>query len=155
MVERLGPDKKTWALQAGRKEQVVEEALEQRWKQGTFYKRLGVRLADPDVDRIRGRQVQTPNNNLDLLGFQENEHVWWVFELKFGDASRSAVAQALGYANWIREEHARRKEDVVGVVLTDTTSKPLLGAAKEGGVQVWTYSAEDVLAGRLEFEQVA
>ena len=155
MIERLGPDRKTWEIQTDLTERVVEEALEQRWKQGTFYKDLGIRLADPDADRIRHRQVNTSNNNIDLLGFQERDRMWWVFELKFGDPSRAAVAQALGYANWVREEHARRKEDVVGVVLTDTTSKPLLGAAREGRVQVWTYSPADVIEGRLHFTRAA
>ena len=155
MLERLGPDRKTWELQADLTERAVEEALEQRWKQGTFYRELGVRLADPNADRIQHRQINTANNNIDLLGFQERDHVWWVFELKLGDPSRAAVAQALGYANWIREEHARRKDEVVGVVLTDATSKPLLGAAKEGRVQVWTYSPEAVLDGRLDFTRAA
>ncbi len=155
MIERFGPDRKTWELQPDLKERAVEEALEQRWKQSTFYKELGVRLADPDADRIQHRQINTSNNNIDLLGFQERDHVWWVFELKLGDSSRGAVAQALGYANWIREEHARRKDEVQPVVLTDATSKPLLGAAKEGRVQVWTYSPEAVLDGRLEFSRAA
>lgn len=155
LIERLGPDRKTWALQEDLTERAVEEVLEERWKEGTFYSQFGVRLAEPDADRIQRRQVQTSNNNIDLLGFQESERVWWVFELKFGNPSRSAVAQALSYANWVREEHARGKEDVMGVVLTDEISKPLLGAAKEGRVQVWQYTAAAVLEGRLEFDRVA
>lgn len=155
LLGRLGPDRKTWENQPNLTERAVEECLEQRWKSGTFYQKLGVRLAARDVDHIQPRQINTSNNNIDLLGFQERDGTWWVFELKFQDASRAAVAQALGYANWVREEHAKRNQEVLGVVLTDTTSKPLLGAAREGHVQVWTYSPEKVLEGRLEFTRAA
>jgi hypothetical protein len=114
-----------------------------------------VRLADPDADHIQRRQVSTPNNNIDLLGYQEGAKTWWVLELKLADSSRNAVAQALAYASWIREEHARRSQQVQAAVLTDATSRGLLGAAREGHVQVWTYAPDDVLAGRLEFARAA
>jgi hypothetical protein len=154
-VANLGPDRRTYELQPDVSERAIEEALDTHWKRGTFFKRHGVRLADVDADRIRHRQVITPNSTIDLLGFQEKEGVWWVFELKYGDASRNAVAQALGYAHWVRVEHAKRKHEVKGVVLTDSTSRAMLGAAEEGHVEVWTYEPEHVLRGHPEFEKVA
>lgn len=155
ILARFGPDRKTWELQDTLTERAIEEQLEQRWQQGTLYRELGIRLADPDSDHIQRRQVSTPNNNIDLLGYQEGAKTWWVLELKLADASRNAVAQALGYANWIREEHARRSQQVQAAVLTDTTSPALLGAAREGRVQVWTYAPDEVLAGRLDFSRAA
>lgn len=155
IIEHFGPDRKTWELQESLTERAIEEQLEQRWEQGTLYRELGVRLADPDADHIQRRQVSTPNNNIDLLGYQEGAKTWWVLELKLADSSRNAVAQALAYASWIREEHARRSQQVQAAVLTDVTSRGLLGAAKEGCVQVWTYSPDAVLAGRLEFSRAA
>ncbi len=154
-VAGFGPDKKTWDLQRDLTERAVEEALDRGWKTSTFYRELGVRLADADADRIPHRQVITSHNNIDLLGFQERDHIWWVFELKRRNASSDAVGQALRYASWVRGEHAKRKEDVQAAILTDATTKPMLGAATEGGVQVWTYSPEAVLHGRLEFSRAA
>ncbi|MBX3126302.1 MAG: hypothetical protein KF718_06275 [Polyangiaceae bacterium] len=153
ILKRFNPDRKTWKVQAGLTERAIEEQFEKRWERGTLYRELGVRLADPDADHIQRRQVCTPNSNIDLLGYQEGKRMWWVFEIKQANSSRSAVAQVLGYTNWIREQHAKRSEDVQPVVLTDRTSGPLLGAAKESNVQVWTYSAEAVLAGQLEFSR--
>jgi hypothetical protein len=155
MLGHFGPDRKTWELQESLTERAIEEQLERRWEAGTLYRELGVRLADPDSDHIQRRQVSTPNNNIDLLGFQEGAKTWWVLELKLADSSRNAVAQALAYASWVREEHARRSQQVQAAVLTDVTSRALLGAAKEGRVQVWTYSPDGVLAGRLDFSRAA
>ncbi len=154
-VERLGPDKETWAIQGDQTERAVEEVLDRRWKESTFYKELGVRLAEPDVDRIQHRQVSTENNNIDLLGFHEREHAWWVFELKLRNPSARAVSQVLAYADWIRNEHARRRDEVCSVVLTDETSKQLLGAAREAKVQVWMYAPDAVLGGHLDFTRAA
>ena len=56
-------------------------------------------LLMPDLHLI-GRQTETPNGPLDLLGVDEDGRLV-VFELKRGDLTRDAVAQALDYGSYL------------------------------------------------------
>jgi hypothetical protein len=52
--------------------------------------------------RLVGRQTETPGGPLDLLGVDEDGHLV-VFELKRGDLTRDAVAQAIDYASYLAD----------------------------------------------------
>jgi hypothetical protein len=148
LLKLLGPDAASQTLQANLSERAVEEALERHWPRTNLARQEGIRLADHDVDHIHHRQVMTPLNCIDLLGYQEARRLWWVFELKYQDASSDAVGQVLRYVHHVRNDHARRSEDVVGAILTDQVTPKLTAAAQEGRVQVWSYIPDAVLSGK-------
>ena len=56
-------------------------------------------LLMPGLELV-GRQMQTSNGNLDLLGIDSDGRLV-VFELKRGTLTREAVAQAVDYASWL------------------------------------------------------
>ena len=155
VLRQLGPDGATQQLQSNLSERAVEEALERHWAKGNLAREEGVRLADHDIDHVQHRQVMTPMNCIDLLGYQEAHRNWWVFELKYKDATSDAVGQVLRYMNHVRQQQAKRSEDVVGVVLSDEVNPKLKAAAEEGRVQVWTYVPVDVLAGQIVLRRAA
>lgn len=44
-----------------------------------------------------GRQVFTPVNSIDLLGFESAARRWWVFKLKRGRSADAVVGQVSRY----------------------------------------------------------
>lgn len=153
----LGPERRRWKLRDRPRvdEEAIEELLETGWRRTTFHRVHGIRLADPNSDNIERRQVCTPQNTIDLLGFQPSKSTWWVFELKYQDPSRQAVAQALGYLSWVTNHHATRKQKAVAAILTDQASDKLLVSAAQGGIQVWQYELAALERGVLDFERRA
>lgn len=58
-------------------ERALEEHLQRHWER-TEFARLGIALANPDKHGWPCRQVLTPRNTIDLLGYREAANEWWV-----------------------------------------------------------------------------
>jgi hypothetical protein len=57
-------------------EKALEETLVRAWSRSAFA-RLGIELADPARHGRPSRQVLTPVNAIDLLGFRPDRRQWW------------------------------------------------------------------------------
>ena len=72
-------------------EKALEEHLERNWVETPFAER-GVQLSTRAAFGYAGRQVLTPVNAIDLLGYQPHEKCWWVFSSSAG--ARRAASSA-------------------------------------------------------------
>ena len=91
-------------------ERALEEHLELHWTE-TPFARNGVELARREVHGWPCRQVFTPVNAIDLLGFEPASRRWWVFELKRGRSADRVVGQVSRYLGWIGEERRGNRRD--------------------------------------------
>ena len=73
-------------------EKALEEKLVREWPRTVFAK-LGVELVTPERHGRPGRQVLTPVNAIDLLGYRRDRREWWVIELKHGRPADQVVGQ--------------------------------------------------------------
>lgn len=129
-------------------EKAVEEHLETHWDR-TEFARMGIALCRPDVHGFAGRQVMTPLNTIDLLGFRAPQREWWVFELKKGRSSDAVVGQVGRYMGWIGER-ARPGEQVRGAVIVGRADEKLKYSVRSNDrLSLWEYDA------RLAIRQVA
>jgi hypothetical protein len=64
-------------------QKALEETLARDWAR-TAFAHLGVELATVERHGRPGRQVLTPVNAIDLLGYHPQRKEWWVIELKHG-----------------------------------------------------------------------
>ena len=110
-------------------EKALEEHLESHWAE-TPFARQGVLLSRPDTDGRPGRQVLTPVNSIDLLGFHRPRKEWWVFELKRGRAADAVVGQVSRYLGWIGENPVAPGQTAVGVVIARRADPKLRYAVK-------------------------
>ena len=90
-------------------ERAIEEFLEQHWRQ-TRFGRMGIALSTIATTGLPGRQVLTPVNTIDLLGYQRKERTWWVVELKRDRPPDAVVGQVSRYLGWIASVRARENE---------------------------------------------
>ena len=120
-------------------EKFLEEHLERHWSR-TPFATMGVELAKPEKHGIAGRQVLTEVNSIDLLGYQEANRCWWVFELKRGRPGDAVVGQVGRYLTWVRKRFQPAGDDAVGVVIArDADTKLRYSVQSQQGVSLWLY----------------
>ena len=110
-------------------ERALEEHLELHWDE-TPFARSGVELARREVHGWPCRQVFTPVNAIDLLGFEPAARRWWVFELKRGRSADRVVGQVSRYLGWIGEERRGNRELAVGAIIVRKADPKLRYAVK-------------------------
>lgn len=123
-------------------ERALEEFLATCWSRSAFAA-LGVELASERVHGLPGRQVLTPVNAIDLLGFHPAARQWWVIELKRGRPSDAVVGQVSRYLGWLKAARASRGEDAVGAIVAGASDAKLEAAvrAHDGRLSLWRYDA--------------
>lgn len=120
-------------------EKAVEEHLERHWS-GTEFARMGIELSTVDAHGLPGRQVLTPRNTIDLLGYRKAGREWWVFELKKGRTSDAVVGQVGRYMGWVTQFHARPREQVRGAIIVGRTDENLRSAVLSNDrLSLWQY----------------
>ncbi len=110
-------------------ERALEEHLESHWEE-TPFARSGVELARREAHGWPCRQVFTPVNAIDLLGFESGARRWWVFELKRGRSADAVVGQVSRYLGWIGEERRGHRESAVGAIIVRQADPKLRYAVK-------------------------
>lgn len=110
-------------------ERALEEHLEVHWDETPFAE-AGVELARREVHGWPCRQVFTPVNAIDLLGYEAKARRWWVFELKRGRSADAVVGQVSRYLGWLSEERRGRRESAVGAVIVRHADPKLRYAVK-------------------------
>jgi hypothetical protein len=120
-------------------ERALEEHLELHWDETAFAKR-GVELARRETHGWPCRQVFTPVNSIDLLGFEAAARRWWVFELKRGRSADRVVGQVSRYLGWISEERRGNRESAVGAIIVRNADPKLRYAVKANDrLSLWEF----------------
>ncbi len=123
-------------------ERALEVHLEQHWGEAPFA-RAGVDLARREAHGWPCRQVFTPVNSIDLLGFESKARRWWVFELKRGRSADRVVGQVSRYLGWIGEERRGNRESAVGAIIV-RKADPKLGYAVNANerLSLWEFDEQ-------------
>lgn len=130
-------------------ERALEEHLELHWDE-TPFARNGIELARREKHGWPCRQVFTPVNSIDLLGFESGARRWWVFELKRGRSAERVVGQVSRYLGWIAEERRGNRETAVGAIIVRNADPKLRYAVKANDrLSLWEFDD------RLDVRQVA
>ena len=89
---------------------------------------------------LHDHQYTIPTGVVDILGWQREQRVWWVIELKRDRADDKVIGQLLRYTGYLRQQRARKDEDVRGVILARYASEKLRYATSEiPHAQIWTF----------------
>jgi hypothetical protein len=132
-------------------EKALEETLVREWSRSAFA-RLGIELADPTRHGRPSRQVLTPVNAIDLLGFRADRRQWWVIELKHGRPTDEVVGQVSRYLGWVAEECARRGETATGAIVAREADAKLRYAVRANPrLTLWTWD-DELKVSRVEGE---
>ena len=130
-------------------EKALEEALVHEWPR-TAFARLGVELASPERHGRPGRQVLTPVNAIDLLGYRPERKQWWVIELKHGRPADEVVGQVSRYLGWVAEECSRRGESATGAIVAREADEKLRYAVRANPrLTLWTWD-DELTVSRIE-----
>ncbi len=122
-------------------EKAVEEYLESHWD-STEFARLGIELLREEEHGLPCRQVLTPRNTIDLLGYRPSAREWWVFELKKGRSSDAVVGQIGRYMTWVAGR-ARRTESVRGAIVVGRVDENLKASvASNERLSLWRYDPQ-------------
>ncbi len=120
-------------------EKALEESLVREWAR-TAFAELGIELARPEKHGVPCRQVLTPVNAIDLLGYHPIRKEWWVIELKHGRPGDEVVGQVSRYLQWVSEECAARGETARGaVVARDADAKLRYAVRANPRLSLWTW----------------
>jgi hypothetical protein len=120
-------------------ERALEEHLEAHWDE-TPFAAMGVELARPEKHGFAGRQVFTPVNAIDLLGYRPAAREWWVFELKRGRPADAVVGQVSRYVGWIQQERKGSRERAVGAIVARRADPKLRYAVQANpNLSLWRY----------------
>jgi len=86
------------------------------------------------------RQVFTPVNAIDLLGFEPRVGRWWVFELKRGRSADRVVGHVSRYLGWITEERRGHRESAVGAIIVKRADPKVRYAVKANDrLSLWEF----------------
>lgn len=130
-------------------EKALEETLVQEWARTAFAK-LGVELVSPERHGRAGRQVLTPVNAIDLLGYRPDRKEWWVIELKHGRPADEVVGQVSRYLGWVSDECAGRGETATGAIVARDADQKLRYAVRANPrLTLWTWD-DDLVVSRIE-----
>jgi hypothetical protein len=122
-------------------ERAFEEYLQSHWDQTPFHEQ-GVVLSTLERG-FASRQVLTPVNSIDLLGFDPKNRTWWVFELKRGRPPDAVVGQVSRYLGWISAARKQAGEKAVGVVLSQGANPKLKYAIEpHPSLSLWIWDKE-------------
>jgi hypothetical protein len=133
-------------------EKALEESLAREWAH-TAFAQLGVELATVERHGRPGRQVLTPVNAIDLLGYHPQKKEWWVIELKHGRPADEVVGQVSRYLGWVSEECARRGETATGaIVARDANDKLKYAVRANPRLTLWTWD-DELQVRRIEGER--
>ena len=122
----------------GVSERAVEEHLQSHWH-ATEFARLGIELSVEEKHGLPCRQVLTPRNTIDLLGFRADAREWWVFELKKGRSSDAVVGQVGRYMTWVADQ-ARPNQSVKGAVIVGRVDENLKASVRSNpNLSLWRY----------------
>lgn len=122
-------------------EKALEQHLQDHWS-ATEFARLGVELANEEEHGFPCRQVLTPRNTIDLLGYRRTAREWWVFELKKGRSSDAVVGQVQRYMGWMASQ-VRAREAVRGAIIVGRVDDNLKASvASNDRLSLWEYDNE-------------
>jgi hypothetical protein len=122
-------------------EKAVEQHLQENWA-ATEFAQMGIELAAEEKHGLPCRQVLTPRNTIDLLGYRTAAREWWVFELKKGRSSDAVVGQVQRYMGWIAGQ-AKPREDVRGAIIVGRVDENLKASvAANERLSLWRYDEE-------------
>ena len=125
-------------------ERAVEELLFKEWRRTPFFE-MGVELSTQRKYGHPGRQVLTPVNSIDLLGFRPTHDEWWVFELKRGRPADRVVGQISRYLGWAASELG--SDRAVGAVVAAKGSEKLKYAVGANpNLSLWLYDDDLTLS---------
>lgn len=119
-------------------EKALEQHLEDHWD-STEFASLGIELASQEKHGLPCRQVLTPRNTIDLLGYRPGAREWWVFELKKGRSSDAVVGQVQRYMGWVADQ-AKPGERVRGAIVVGRVDDNLRSSvAANERLSLWRY----------------
>ena len=122
-------------------EKALEQHLQEHWS-STAFAQLGIELASEARHGMPCRQVLTPRNTIDLLGYREAKREWWVFELKKGRSSDAVVGQVQRYMGWVAKQ-ARPREQVRGAIVVGRVDENLRSAVTANErLSLWRYGPD-------------
>jgi hypothetical protein len=122
-------------------EKALEQHLQDHWD-ATEFAQLGIVLANEEEHGFPCRQVLTPRNTIDLLGYRRAAREWWVFELKKGRSSDAVVGQVQRYMGWMASR-AKPSEKVRGAIIVGRTDENLKASvASNERLSLWQYDDE-------------
>lgn len=120
-------------------ERALEEHLEQHWPE-TPFAGMGIALSRPEVNGFAGRQVFTPVNAIDLLGYRSAPREWWVFELKRGRPGDAVVGQVSRYLAWMAEQRRGHREQVRGAIIARKADRKLVYSVRANPrLSLWVF----------------
>jgi hypothetical protein len=123
-------------------ERALEEHLELHWGD-TPFARSGVELASREKHGWPGRQVFTPVNAIDLLGYEARARRWWVLELKRNRSADVVVGQVSRYLGWIAEERRGHRESAVGAIIVRRADPKLRYAVRANDrLSLWEFDEQ-------------
>jgi len=97
-------------------ESAIEERIVHEWS-ATPFADAGVQLHTGTNGDLIGREHSAGRWAIDLLGFQEAEHCWWIIELKRASASDKAVGQIARSMGWVGRNLTESWHRARGIVL--------------------------------------
>jgi len=120
-------------------ERALEQHLQDNWVDTPFARDLEIELASEERNGLPCRQVLTPRNTIDLLGYRRREREWWVLELKKGRSSDAVVGQVGRYMTWVGDR-AARGESVRGAVIVGRVNENLKASVRSNErISLWQY----------------
>lgn len=131
-----------WSL-----EKEIEDWLVDHWS-ATPFAANGVALHRNTYGEVAGRQFRTPAAGvIDLLGWEEQQRRWWIFELKKGRPDDRVVGQVLRYRAWVAGQLGRDGDKVRGVVLCQNPGATLIDTVRDNrpDLELWQIAPGPVI----------
>lgn len=117
----------------------LEEFLDSNWGQIDF----GRKLSRFDAEDQPGRQFPAGQWSIDFLCVDDDTNDFVVVELKRGKTSDATVGQVLRYIGWVRENIAKKRQGVRGIIIAKEADTALKYAVSgQDNVEVLTYKLD-------------
>lgn len=105
----------------------LEDFIEKNWAKINWGRKLSLYKSDAGT----GRQFPAGNWNIDFLAIDDASEGFVVIELKRDLSSDDAVGQVLRYIGWVRENVARKNQEVEGIIVCSEIDDALKYAVRE------------------------